>query len=287
MTARKPVRKDTLFEQFIAPAARLWADDRAMREVYDRIDWDAARDRLEDPNLTYPDYYARENFHGIEGGYLNLDAAISYDPVTQFALPPREDWVRAGLVAAIAGQPRRILDLGCGTGSTTLDLKQAFPEAEVVGLDLSPLMLAVAEDKANLAGLEIAFRHGPAEATGFPSGHFDLVTAALLFHETPPAIARAILREAFRVAIDGGQVVILDGHQAALRQTPWLTDIFEEPYIRDYAEGNLDAWLGAAGFEAVRTEPHWWLHQISRGVKPLAVREPEGAAAGLPRPALA
>jgi hypothetical protein len=34
----------------------------------------------------------------------------------------------------------------------------------------------------------------------------------------------------------------------------WLTEVFEEPYIKDYAAGNLDAWMGAAGFEAVANE---------------------------------
>jgi len=58
----------------------------------------------------------------------------------------------------------RILDLGCGTGSTTL-LKQAFPQAEVIGLDLSPYMLVRAEHKAKAAGLDIHWRHGNAEQT--------------------------------------------------------------------------------------------------------------------------
>jgi ubiquinone/menaquinone biosynthesis C-methylase UbiE len=70
-------------------------------------------------------------------------------PVTQYVLPPNETWVRQDAIKTIGGQPRRILDLGCGTGSTTLLLKQTFPEAEVIGLDLSPYLLVMAECRAN------------------------------------------------------------------------------------------------------------------------------------------
>lgn len=266
------VRKDTIFERFLAPIARLLIDQEALKHLYESIDWQAASTRLSTPNLSYPDYYSSQNFHGIEGGYLNQGAAVSYDPITQYALPPNETLVRQSLIDAIQVKPRRILDLGCGTGSTTLMLKQAFPHSEVIGLDLSPYMLVMAEYKANQAGLNIQWRHGKAEQTGFPDASFDLVTASLLFHETPPAAAQAILRECFRLLTTGGEVLILDGNQQVLRQTEWLTQIFEEPYIHSYATESVDAWMGAAGFEAVQTQNLWWLHQITRGVKPSVSR---------------
>jgi ubiquinone/menaquinone biosynthesis C-methylase UbiE len=226
-------------------------------------------DRFRQLNLTYPDYYTSQNFHGIRGGYLNASAAVTYDPVTQYALPPNETWIRQNAIEAIQGQPRRILDLGCGTGSTTIMLKQAFTLAEVTGVDLSPYMLVVAEHKAKQAGLEIQWRHDNAEKTSFPNACFDVVTASLLFHETPPTVAKSILQEAFRLLVPGGQVIILDGNQKTLLRTDWLANIFEEPYIRDYAKGSVDAWMGAAGFDLVRTEEHWLIHQITRGIKPL------------------
>ena len=263
------VGKDTIFERFLSPIVRLFIDEAALRRFYESIDWQAESDRLSDPTLTYPAYYTSQNFHGIDRGYLNISAAVSYDPITQFALPPGEALVRQGLIDAIQSKPRRILDLGCGTGSTTLLLKQAFPDAEVVGLDLSPYMLVVAEHKAKQAELEIRWKHGNAEQTGLPPNSFDLVTASLLFHETPPTVAQTILRETYRLLTVGGEVLLLDGSQKTLRQTEWLTQIFEEPYIRDYAAGSLDAWMGAAGLEAVRTQDLWWLHQVTRGVKAL------------------
>lgn len=263
------VRKDTIFERYLAPVVRLFIDEPGLQHFYDNTDWQQASDRFRQPDLIYPAYYTGQNFHGIEGGYLHPSAAVSYDPITQYALPPSESLVRQSLIEKIQGQPRRVLDLGCGTGSTTLMLKQAFPQAEVIGLDLSPYMLFMADRKAKQSGLEVRFLHGDAEQTNFPDSSFDLVTASLLFHETPVAVSQAVLKEAFRLLTVGGQVLILDGSQKVLRQLSWLNNIFEEPYIDGYAAESIDAWLGAAGFGAVRTEEQWWLHQVSRGVKPI------------------
>jgi ubiquinone/menaquinone biosynthesis C-methylase UbiE len=92
----------------------------------------------------------------------------------------------------------------------------------------------------------------------------------LLFHETPPTATKSILRECFRLLTPGGEVLILDGNQKTLRQVDWLTEVFEEPYIKDYATGNVDAWMGAVGFEAVQTNDIFWIHQVSQGMKPLS-----------------
>lgn len=152
-------RQDTLWERFLQPIVGVLIDEEKLRQLYESIDWEQESDRVSTPKLVYPDYYKSQNFHGIEGGYLNGSAATSYDPITQYALPPNETWVRQELINRIQGTPRRILDLGCGTGSTTLLLKQAFPQAEVIGLDLSPYMLVMAERKAKAGGVDIQWRH--------------------------------------------------------------------------------------------------------------------------------
>ncbi len=261
------VAQDTLWEKFLQPLFGFLIDREALKKLSDSIDWETECDRLSRSDVVYPQYYSSQNFHGIAGGYLNSGAAVTYDPVTKHALPPNEIWNREAVIEAIKGKPSKIMDLGCGTGSTTLMLKQAFPDAQVIGLDLSPYMLVMAEYKAKQAGLDIQWIHGLAEATTFANGEFDVVAASLLFHETPTEIAQAILKEGFRLLKSGGQVIILDGHQKTLRHTEWLTDIFEEPYIKEYASGSVDAWLGAAGFAQIRTEDVWWTNQISQGVK--------------------
>lgn len=262
-------KNTTIFDQFLAPVVNLLIDKEEIRRNYEGTNWQEAIQRYQQPNLIYPEYYRQENFHGIKGGYLTPGAAVTYDPITQYALPPNENLVRQGLIDKIRVKPQRILDLGCGTGSTTIMLKQTFPQAEVIGLDLSPYMLVVANTKSTLSSLNIQWLHGNAETTDFESNSFDLITASLLFHETPPNISQAIFRESFRLLKTGGEMLILDGNQKTLRQLDWLQNIFEEPYIKDYSLESVDAGMGAAGFRAVQTEDLWFLHQVTRGVKPI------------------
>ncbi|MBW4434709.1 MAG: methyltransferase domain-containing protein [Pelatocladus maniniholoensis HA4357-MV3] len=267
------VHNNTIWERFLSPVVRLFIDEEELQRYAKSVDWEKQSDRFRRIDVTVPTYYSSQNFHGIEGGYLNSGAAVSYDAITQYVLPPNETWIRQALIDAIKVVPQRIIDLGCGTGSTTLMLKQAFPDAEVIGLDLSPYMLVRAAHKAESANLHIHWRHGTAENTKLASNSFDLVTASLLFHETPPAISETILREAFRLLRVGGQVVILDGNQKILRQTEWLDNVFEEPYIREYGNGSVDAWMGAAGFAAVQTQDVWWTNQVTSGTKPISTTE--------------
>ena len=81
-------------------------------------------------------------------------------------------------------EPRRVIDLGCGTGEITLALKERWPEAEVSGLDSAPAML----EKARSLGGKVAWVEGDI-AAWVADRAFDLVfsNAALQWvdgHET-------------------------------------------------------------------------------------------------------
>ena len=58
-------------------------------------------------------------------------------------------------------------------------------------------MQVLAEAKTKTASLNIQLRRDDVEKTGFPDVSFDLVTMALLFHETPPQVSRGILQGFF------------------------------------------------------------------------------------------
>lgn len=267
------VRENTIWERFLSPVARVLIDEEELRRYSESVNWEEESDRFRRDDVVIPAYYSSQNFHGVDKGYLNPGAAVSYDAVTQYVLPPNETWIRQALIDGVNVKPRRILDLGCGTGSTTIMLKQAFPDAEVIGLDLSPYMLLRSFHKSQTAGLNIEWQQGNAENTSFPDASFDLVTASLLFHETPVTVAQNILHECFRLLVPGGQVLILDGNQKTLRHLDWLNNIFEEPYIHEYAADSTDAKMGAAKFATVRTEDVWLISQLTSGIKPISAED--------------
>jgi ubiquinone/menaquinone biosynthesis C-methylase UbiE len=73
--------------------------------------------------------------------------------------------------------PKQALDLGSGTGVATFAVARRFPEAEVVGVDLSAHMVEQARAKTppELAG-RVRFEVGDASALSFEGGAFGLVT---------------------------------------------------------------------------------------------------------------
>ncbi len=235
--------------------------------LYDTLDWERSINRFISEDFAYPQYYTSRNFHGIQGGYLNPIAPVTYDAVTRFAAPPNETKLRQKVISKIKNQPQRILDLGCGTGSSTLILKQAFPAAEVTGLDVSPYMLLMAEYKAKQANLTIQWQQGLAESTNFPENEFDLISVAFLFHETPVHISQAILQECWRLLKPGGQIIILDGNQKRLRHTDWLIKLFREPYSKVYAAESVNTWLKNLDFQQVETNYVGWISQITSAFK--------------------
>jgi ubiquinone/menaquinone biosynthesis C-methylase UbiE len=268
------IPQNPFWERFLSPVVRFLIDEEGLERYALSIDWEKQSNRFQRADVIIPSYYSSYRFRGMEGGYLNPKVVVSYDPIIQYLLPPNETLVRQAVIDAIKVKPRRILDLGCGTGSTTLMLKQAFPQAEVIGLDLSAYMLVMAEQKATKAGLDIVWRHGNAEKTAFPNAAFDLITISLLFREIPTAVSQAIIQECFRLLVVGGQVLILDSNQKALSQLEWLNDVFQEPYLGEYAAFNINESLAKAGFAALPSQDVWWVHQINSGVKPMSNRAP-------------
>jgi ubiquinone/menaquinone biosynthesis C-methylase UbiE len=80
---------------------------------------------------------------------------------------------------AVNGSPGHILDLGTGTGAAALAAARRFPEAEVVGVDISEAMLAEARRKTppELAG-RVRFEQADGARLPYPAGAFELVTLA-------------------------------------------------------------------------------------------------------------
>jgi len=90
--------------------------------------------------------------------------------------------------------PRRVLDLGTGTGVVALALAERYPEGEVVGIDLSPGMIEEARRKLvpALAG-RVRFEVGDASALALPDGDFDLVVLSNMipFYDELARVLRA------------------------------------------------------------------------------------------------
>lgn len=76
----------------------------------------------------------------------------------------------------VDSRPERVLDLGCGTGETTLFLAREFPSAGIRGVDISTEMIRRASRKVGLdPSARVSYRVADAASLPWPDGSFDLV----------------------------------------------------------------------------------------------------------------
>jgi ubiquinone/menaquinone biosynthesis C-methylase UbiE len=146
----------------------------------------------------------------------------------------------------------RTLELAIGTGLNLL----FFPrDVELVGIDVSADMLAVAGHHARELGLEVELKVGDAQALDLPDSSFDTVVATLFLSTVPdPRLAAA---EAWRVLKPGGQLLLLDHVRSPValvrgvqrRLEPLISRLVYVHWTRD----PLD-YLGSLGFTIERCE---------------------------------
>jgi ubiquinone/menaquinone biosynthesis C-methylase UbiE len=93
------------------------------------------------------------------------------------------------LVEAVrAASARRVLDVGCGTGGTTLAVARARgPECRCTGVDISEPMIAHAQRRAEHDGIPASFLCADAEAHVFEPASFDMIISrfGVMFFEDP------------------------------------------------------------------------------------------------------
>jgi ubiquinone/menaquinone biosynthesis C-methylase UbiE len=177
------------------------------------------------------------SWHYQSDGWLSPASAAVYEASTETLFLGRQDAMqRAGLALlchhlarpteeAEAAAPLRILDVGAGTGRFMTFVRDSFPSADVMCLDLSPFYLAEArEGHAHWEALRGAaatgrrtgaasFVQAAAEAQPLDDASFDAVTCVYLMHELPPAVRAAVASELARVLRPGGVCVLTDSVQ--------------------------------------------------------------------------
>jgi arsenite methyltransferase len=181
-------------------------------------------------------------------------AAVSADPETDQIFPTGRAWavdlgyppellarVPEGSAESFAGvanpfslgalQPgERVLDLGCGAGTDTLVAAQMVgPEGSVVGIDMTPEMLAKARASADEMGAEnVEFVETEAESLPFPDESFDVLISNGVIDLIPDK--DSVFSEIYRVLIPGGRIQV--------------ADVTIQQPVSEEGKRNIDLWTG-------------------------------------------
>lgn len=124
------------------------------------------------------------------------------------------------LQVAAPGPGDRVLDIGCGTGASTIAAARAVgPSGHVTGADISGIMLDLARDRTAQAGLtQVDYVEGDAQVHVFDTAKFDKVMSrfGVMFFDDPVAAFRNIAR----AVTPGGRLTFLAW--AGLAGNPWF-----------------------------------------------------------------
>jgi SAM-dependent methyltransferase len=168
----------------------------------------------------------------------------------RFFEPVREDTLRRA--ALLAPDPRRVLDVGCGTGALLRKATERFPRADLSGVDPAPGMVEAARE-AWRGDRPARFVRAAAERLPFEDGEFDLVMSTVSFHHWQDQ--QAGLREIGRVLASGGSFILAD-----IFAVRWLGVWFAVFGMRDRFHNRAEiarmlrsAGLTPCGFETVFT----------------------------------
>ena len=107
-------------------------------------------------------------------------------------------------------KPGKIIDVGCGAGGTALVLAKKFPDCEVVGIDLSELLLKIAEKSVQAAklGERVKFEKADVQQIPYPDNSFEVVINLNMVHLVEDPIK--MLNEMERILKPEGFLFIAD-----------------------------------------------------------------------------
>jgi ubiquinone/menaquinone biosynthesis C-methylase UbiE len=149
--------------------------------------------------------------------------------------------------------PQKVLDVATGTGALAFEF--AILGHDVIGIDLSPEMLAQAKKKIS-PNLKLNFQEGDGTELPFKDKSFDLTTIPWGIHDMPYEVGIQVLKEMKRVTKDTGYLLVVDymepkKHKVAIFTHP-LISLYETKNYKPFIEKGIKLYIKDIGLEVVR-----------------------------------
>ena len=194
-----------------------------------------------------------------------------YIPALRYnVLTPLYDWVlrrlmrervyKKHLVELLSiDKPFSMLDVGCGTATLTMMIKQRYPIVDITGIDGDEAVLRIAQRKIQTAGLNINLAFGLVTQLPYDDESFDCCVCSLVLHHLTTENKRKAMEELFRVIKPSGRLLILDfstPHNLPMMMVTLATQYLEETY--DNFHGRLLEFMPKVGFANINVDSNFW-----------------------------
>lgn len=162
--------------------------------------------------------------------------------------------LRGNFAAPLGSHPQSILDVGCGTGRWAIEMAQLFPEASVIGVDVTPPLSEQEVTSTDARPDNYAFVMGNIlERLPFDEGRFDYVHQRYMIGAIPLDFWPHAIAELARVTRPGGWVEVVEagtseGGGPALQQADaWVAAVLARRNLDIHLATKIGPWLQAAG----------------------------------------
>ncbi len=189
---------------------------------------------------------------------FKAEEAANYDDAIRRRIPLYKEiqTLMASLLPFPKKEYLRVLDLGCGTGETSISLLKEYPLARVTGIDSSPDMLDVARKKVKHTTWRVDFLCQDIRAFRL-EGEFDVIVSGFSLHFLTPDEKEEILGKCLALLKDGG--VFIDS-EAVLSPSERVYNMYMDKW-KDFLRSN--------GFSDEEIGSH--ILKFIRDVKPMTV----------------
>ncbi len=175
----------------------------------------------------------------------------------------------------IPGEVGRVLDLGTGDGRMISLLRQHWPDAAAIGLDLSPALVDAAQQRFDDAEEVRVEAHDLMQPLPGSLGQFDVVISALAIHHLPDERKRGLFAEVFGLLRPNGVFYDLDVVAAPTAELHELSQSAfgfdgrqQDPSDQPARLGDQLSWLREAGFGNVDCFWKWLELSLVGGTRP-------------------
>lgn len=192
-------------------------------------------------NHDMPSYFTKP-LHGFEKGgncaYQALYQSVSMRQIMRvFQMNPqyREESMMVHLSQVKSNEYLNVLDVGCGSGDSTMSCDNILDNANVTGIDLSNSMIRL----ANLRNPEKQFKQMDAAYLQYDNETIDIITSFAMFHEMPKEYSKLVIAEMIRVIKSDGVILIWDQQLSRFSGLQNSNTNPIEPFLESYALLNI------------------------------------------------